>query len=181
MLIAKWWAKRRYIWQEQLKAETLLINARSSERAAEKIKAFIQQLQAKADVADAQATSLEQSIKEVDEKMSMGFWQCDNGHEEKISTAFAGIELEIARNCSRCHKPMKMVRTDLLTGQEQYENEKERREVEKMAEASRQEAAAIRKEIEHQQADIENHLAIAKSFNDQAKRTHDFAALLREL
>ena len=32
-----------------------------------------------------------------------------------------------------------------------------------------------------QQADIENHLAISKSFNDQAKRTRDFAALLREI
>ena len=27
----------------------------------------------------------------------------------------------------------------------------------------------------------ENHFAIAKSFNDQAKRTQDFAKLLREL
>ena len=66
-------------------------------------------------------------------------------------------------------KPMKLVRTDLLTGQEKYENEKERRDVEKMAEGARQEAAAIRKEIDRQQGEIDNHYAIAKSFNDHAK------------
>ncbi len=42
-------------------------------------------------------------------------------------------------------------------------------------------AAAIRKEIDRQQGEIDNHYAIAKSFNDQAKRTQDFAKLLREL
>jgi hypothetical protein len=181
-IFAKWFAKRRYIWQEQLKAETLSINARSSERTVEKLKAFIQQLQAKADAADAQALSLEQGIKEVDEKMAAGFWQCENGHEWKPTTAFAGIEIQLPpKECYECHEPVKLIKVATMSGQEKYENEKERREVEKMAEGARQEAAAIRKEIERQQADIDNHLAIAKSFNDQAKRTRDFAELLREL
>ena len=136
--LARRWAKLRYRFQEEVKTETLLINARSSERTAEKTKLFIQQLQAMGDATDAQAAAIEQNIKEVDEKMMAGFWQCENGDEEPISTAFAGIELEISRTCSSCKKPMKMIRTDLLTGQEKYENEKERREVEKMADGARQ-------------------------------------------
>lgn len=180
-LLAKRWAKLRYRFQEEVKSETLSINARSSERTAEKMKLFIQQLQAKADAADAQALGMEDNIKAVDEKMSKGFWQCEGGHEEPISAAFGGVELEISRTCCSCQKSMKMVRTDLLTGQEQYENEKERKEVERMAEGARQKSAEIRTEIKRHEADIENHLAIAKSFNDQAKRTRDFAELLREL
>jgi hypothetical protein len=114
--IAKWWAKLRYIWQEQVKAETLLINARASERTAEKVKAFIQQLHAKAEAADGQASTLEQGIKDVDEKMAKGFWQCENGHEspkcdldlcnEHEAMACAGCKAEAAGEapCDVCGK-----------------------------------------------------------------------------
>lgn len=181
--LARRWAKLRYRFNEEVKAETLLINARSSERTAEKTKLFVQQLEAKAEATDAQAASLEQGIKEVDEKMTTGFWQCEQGHEPAMSATKPDvIDGKIGDGtCPECQGKLKWASLATMNGQEKYENEKERREVEKMAEGSRQQAAEIRTEIKRREADIENHLAIAKSFNDQAKRTRDFAELLREL
>jgi hypothetical protein len=114
-------------------------------------------LQGKADAADAQASTLEQGVKDVDEKMAKGLFECKGGHEIQFIRGKKSVKqiAEDEKFCTGCGKPTKLVRTDLLTGQEKYDNEKERREVEKMAEASRQ-AAQIRKEIERQQGDIEN-------------------------
>jgi uncharacterized protein YfcZ (UPF0381/DUF406 family) len=182
--LARRWAKLRYRFQEEVKTETLLINARSSERTAEKTKLFIAQLRAKADAADAQAAAIEQNIKEVDEKMFLGFWQCENGHEASEvegSDPDHNLSTDPNSRICKCGKRMKFISSESMTGQEKYENEKERREVEKLADGARQQAAEIRTEIKRQEGEIENHLAIAKSFNDQAKRTRDFAQLLREL
>jgi len=70
-----------------------------------------------------------------------GYWLCENGHEEPIGTAFAGIELELSRDCSTCHKPMKMIRRDSMTGQERYESDKERKEAERVSAEKRAMAA----------------------------------------
>src|ERR1700720_4573039 len=106
--LARWWAMVSYRFKEERNAETYAINARAATWRATEKREMSERLNAEAAVIEERITVLEAS-------MEAGYWECENGHEEPISTAFAGIELEISRNCSTCHKPMKFIRRDLMT------------------------------------------------------------------
>ena len=134
-VLAQWWAKRQYIWKQEVEAATAELHAGLSLKLATEKRAQIEQLNKEADDIDA-------NIKNVDDQLAKGYWECENGHEEPQSTAFAGIELEIARTCSICQKPMKMVRADLMTAQEKTQADRERNEAQTIAANKRTQAKA---------------------------------------
>jgi hypothetical protein len=120
-VIAGWAAKRYYIFSQEFQAKTADLHAGLSLRLAGEKRAVIEKLNKEAD-------DIEANIKKVDDQLAAGYWECENGHEEPTSTAFAGIELEISRDCSGCRKPMRLISQATMTGQERYESDKERNE-----------------------------------------------------
>jgi hypothetical protein len=165
--LAKWAAKKYYVFNQEFQASTADLHAGLSLRLAGEKRELIEKLNKEAD-------DIEANIKAVDEKLATGYWECENGHEEPQSTAFAEIELEIARQCSTCHKPMKMVRRDLMTGQEKYESDREKAEAQKIATNKRAQAKAE----EENAAGSEQ---TAKYFQDQAKNNRTIAERIRSL
>jgi hypothetical protein len=119
--LAQWAAKKYYFFNQEYQAGIADLHAGLSLKLASEKRALIETLTREAD-------AIEANIKSVDEKLAAGYWECENGHEEPIGTAFSGVELEIARTCSTCRQPMKLARRDLMTGQEKYESDKERKE-----------------------------------------------------
>jgi cobalamin biosynthesis Mg chelatase CobN len=164
---AKWKAKLEYVLKEEKEAAVLELNARAAQYHAGKRREEIKKLTAEAD-------AIEASIKRVDELQEKGYWLCENGHEEPQSTAFAGVELEISRTCSTCAKPMKLIRRDLMSRQEQYKSAKERKEAQQMADANR-------KAVKDHEEQIKGHEDTARTFRAQVQRTREFAELLRKL
>src|ERR1035441_3142051 len=136
-LIAKWWAKKRYVWAELSQAANLDLNASAAQYKAnqrrEEVKALTEQ-----------ADAIEANIKRLDELEEKGYWLCENGHENGDAILPEGAE---QRACPVCRKPAKYIRKDLMTGQEKYESEKERKEAVQMAEANRKEIPEIEEQI----------------------------------
>jgi len=126
--LAKFWAKRRYIWKQEFEAAITKINASSaaSARAIEK-RLLVARLHAQADAID-------QSIKNVAE---------DETKKE-------------------------------MTGQEKYESDRERREVEKMSVDYRAQAKQL-------ETDIQGHEDTVKAFTKQPAQGREFVDLLRKL
>jgi len=166
-IIAKWYAKRQYIWRQEVDAATNELNAGLSSKLSTEKRALIDQLYKEAD-------DIDKRIEEFSKMETIGFWQCENGHEEHLSTAFAGVELEISRTCSTCEQPMKHTRRDLMTGQEQYESDKERKAAEDVADNKRAQAKA-----EEENADGSD--KTAKYFRDLAKNNRHLADKIRKL
>ena len=179
-IIARFWAKKKYVWREELDAATKDLNASAAQYRAGERRQAIAKLNAEADAIDA-------NIKRVDELQEKGYWMCEDGHEkvacdlslcreheammcEECKTVAAGDVLV----CEQCKKPMKLIRRDLMTGQEKYESEKERREAQQMADANRKAAA------DHEEQ-IKGHEDTAAMFRKQAKQSREFAELLRKL
>jgi len=172
-MYARWKSKLDYLLKQEKEAAFLELNARAALYRAGERRQEITALTAQADAID-------KSVKEVDEKMEKGFFLCEDGYECDAS-GYGGdlFKPEIAaalasKSCEKCGKPMKFVRTDLMTGQEKYEAEKERKEAVAMAEQNRKAVA------EHEEA-IKGHEETAKQFKAQAQRTRDFADILRKL
>ena len=166
-IFAQWWARKKYVFREEMDAALKDLNASAAQYRAGERREAITKLTAEAD-------AIEASIKEADAKMAKGFWLCECGRDEPIGTAFGGVELEISRKCGACQKDMKLIRTDLMTGQEKYEAEKERKEAQQMADANRKAAA------DHEEQ-IKGHEDTAAMFRKQAQQTREFADLLRKL
>jgi hypothetical protein len=172
--IAKWFAKLKYVFSEELAAANNVINADASAyRIKERTKA-IQDL-------NGQADAIEARIKELDEKQEKGYWLCENGHEFDAS-GYGGdlVKPEIAaaitngKECETCGKPAKFIKKSEMTGQDLYESEKERKEAVQMADGLRAQAA-------QQEEMIKTHQEHEKAFRQQAQKTREFAELLRKL
>jgi len=73
-VLAKWWAKKQYIWKQEVEAATADLHAGLSFKLATEKRAQIEQLNKEADVIDV-------NIKAVDDKLAKGYWECENGHE----------------------------------------------------------------------------------------------------
>lgn len=157
--IAKWWAKKKYIWKQEVEASTAELHAGLSFRLAGEKRALIAQL-------NKDAEDIENNIKSVDEKMAAGYWECANGHEN--------TNVAEADSCVDCFKPAKFISQGTMTGQEKYESDKERTEAEKIAENKR----ATAKAEEENAAGSEN---TAKYFQDQAKNNRQIADKIRSL
>lgn len=165
--LAKWAAKRYYLFNQEYQAAIADLHAGLSLKLAAEKRALIETLNREAD-------AIEANIKAVDEKLTAGYWECENGHEEPESTAFAGVELEISRSCSTCKEPMKIVRRDLMTGQEKYESDKERKEAEQIAASKRAQAKA-------EEENVAGSEQTAKYFTDQAKNNRTIAKKVKAL
>ena len=172
---AKVWAKVRYVFNEEVAAANHEINANASAYRANERRQQIKELTSQAD-------SIEERIKDLDEKQEKGYWLCEDGHEFDAS----GYEGDLAKpevaaaiayghkKCATCGKPSNFIKRDLMTGQEKYESEKERKEAEQMMEG-------LRAQIQQQEENIKTHQEHEKAFRQQAQRTREFAGLLRKL
>jgi hypothetical protein len=165
-LIAQWWARVQYVFKEEASAAVLELNSSAALYRAEERRKAAKQM-------NEQADGIEANIKEVDEKMEKGFWQCEAGHEK--GDAFLPEQVDdTTRKRLECKAPAKLIRADLMTGQEKYEAAKERKEAEGMAAGNR----AAAKEHEDQ---IKGNEDAAAMFKKQAKQAREFAELLRKL
>jgi hypothetical protein len=73
-VLAKWAAKKHYVFSQELQAATADLHAGLSLKLATEKRAQIEQWNKEADEIDA-------NIKSVDEKLAKGHWECENGHE----------------------------------------------------------------------------------------------------
>lgn len=140
-VLAQWVAKKTYIFGQEFQAATAELNSKLALKNAEEKRALIAQWNKEADDIDA-------NIKKVDEQLATGYWECENGHEEPPSTAFAGIELEISRKCSTCHSPMRLITCAAMTGQEKTQSDRERNEAQTIAANKRAQAKAEEPNVE---------------------------------
>lgn len=165
--IAKLAAKIAYRWKQEREAETNLLNAGLASQLAQEKRDLIARITKEADDMDAR-------IKEVAEMEMKGFWVCENGHEEPMSTASDGIKLDISLPCSTCKQPMQFIKRDQMSGKEIYESDKDRGEAEKIAQSKRDQA----KQLENEVSEGEK---AAKYFRELAKNNRTVAEKVRRL
>ena len=133
-LLAKWWAKRTYIWKLEMEGGANEINAKlSAERAGDKRKLVVR--------LNGEAQQIDDHIAHEKEMLAKGFWECEDGH------AFEGPAPEDLEQvdgapkpqvCEECSKPMKYTKWDRFTPKEQYDETKDQEEALKIAEGKRQ-------------------------------------------
>jgi hypothetical protein len=149
-LIARIRAKHSYAFQLETEASKNLINAGLAEKRAGEKRAYAENL-------EKQAVSIEKRIADVVEMEEKGYWLCENGHEQ-VNTSGA-TEVKSTISCYECGKDAKFIKRSAMTGQEQYESDKERKEAEKV---------------------IENKRVIAKQELETAKGGEDAAKVFRQ-
>jgi hypothetical protein len=163
--LAQWWARRKYIWKQELEAVTEDLQASlSAQRAQEKRSAAVQLRK--------EAEDMEARVAQIAEMEDKGFWQCEDGHEQENTDPDSVPKLSIP--CDQCNKPAKLVKRDLMTGQEKYESDKGRKEVETMIQNKRQTADQYDK-------DAQGGDDTAKHFRRQAASSREVADRLRKL
>ena len=173
---ARFWAKRKYIFNTEFEAATHEMNAALSAQRAKDAREMIAQ-------ANKEADDIEKRIAEVAVMEEKGFWLCEDGQEvPKCSLALCD-EHEAARcnecktgkkACPVCDKPMKLIKRSEMTGQEKYESDQQRKEAEKIVESKREYA----KQQEEQAKGGED---TARHFRREAARSHELADRLRHL
>lgn len=168
-LIAKWFAKTRYVFNQHVEAATNDLNAGLALRTAQEKRDLAARITKDADEMDAR-------IKELDTKMEQGFWECENGHEyfdpqaaDRTLTA-SGV---ICRQCDY-KTEMKFIKRDLMTGQEKYESDKERAEAQKMA-------ADKRAQAKTEEDNAANSEKTAQYFRNLAQNNRTVAEKVRRL
>ncbi|HMH14712.1 MAG TPA: hypothetical protein VK578_16560 [Edaphobacter sp.] len=124
-----------------MEAATSDLHAGLSLRLAGEKRALIEQLNKDAD-------EIEANIKSVDEKLTTGYYECENGHEISTSCgcalpgshAFFHISDCVLNDfnkeqCPRpgCKKPMTFIKRDAMTGQEKTQSDRERDEAQTIA------------------------------------------------
>jgi hypothetical protein len=129
--LAQWAAKKYYLFNQEYQAAIADLHAGLSLKLAGEKRALIDTLQREAD-------AIEANIESVDEKLAAGYWECENGHEKTDAFLPEVTGTAEARTCLDCKAPAKYVRRDQMTGQEQYESDKERKEAEQIAACERQ-------------------------------------------
>jgi hypothetical protein len=167
-LLAKWRAKRNYVWKLLIEGETSDINAALAARNAQAKRELSQKLTADAD-------AIEENIRKVDVQLDKGYWLCEDGHEmenqpptKPSDEKFNGIT--IAKPTCECGKPAKEIRRDLMTGQEKYESEKERKEAEQVAVEKRKQAAEEEKGAADGEGVVKYHRTIAENARQTAEK-----------
>lgn len=168
---AQWWAKRQYIWREEITARLNDLNADVSAQRAEDRRELITQLNKEAEV-------IEKHIEEMAAKEEKGFWRCENGHESDGPSPVPSTETrqcQVCKNQSRKVVHMKFVKRSLMSGQEKYESDQERKDAEKIAQNKREYAAQRLPEEIKGQEETEKH------FRRQAASSRELADRLRRI
>jgi len=169
--LAQWWAKRKYIFSAEVDAATHELHAALSAQRAQEARAMIAQL-------NKEAEEIEENIKRVAEMEEKGYWLCENGHEEVGPTKEyleTNGKVPAEKRCFSCSSPAKFIKRSLMSGQEQYESDQERKEAEKVAESKRQAAKQQEEEAAKGGEDTVKH------FKREAARSRELAERLRQL
>jgi hypothetical protein len=132
-ILAKIWAKTSYIFSFEAQAQKSELSAALASKNAQEKRDLIEQLNTDAD-------TMEDRIKHMAEMEEKGFWECENGHELYLGNEAVENEAGTPVHCAQCDKEMKLVKRSLMTGQEKYESDQDRKEAEKLAAAKRQQA-----------------------------------------
>ncbi len=159
--LARWWARRSYIWKLEKKAGEEELNAKLSALHAEQKRKDAEKLNAEAD-------AIEKSVKEYAEKEERGFWRCENGHE------FQGEAPAVPSVCPDCSSLTKYVKRSEMTGQEQYESDKERKDAEQMVKNHRERVTVLEKEVTQHEQTVQH-------FQREATRSHSVAEEVRQV
>jgi hypothetical protein len=178
--LARWWARRKYVWKIEIEAVTQDLQADLSAQRAKEKRDLAAQLRKESD-------DMETRVKQMAEMEEKGFWLCEEGHEwpNRCSCALPDVEpivhSEGCRLCSingvvKCQngQPMKLIKRDQMIGQEQYESDKGRKEVETMI-------AEKRKLADQHDTDAKGGEDTAKHFRGQAASSREVADRLRKL
>jgi hypothetical protein len=165
-IIAKVIARWKYILSQELQAATADLHAGLSLKLASEKRVLIETLNREADV-------IETNIKSVDEKLGAGYWECENGHES-VDALLPKKGDPALRICRTCKATARFVSRDLMTGQEKYESDKERKEAEQIVARKRAQAKAEGENVAGSEQ-------TAKYFKDQAKNNRQIAAKVRAL
>src|SRR5579884_1739933 len=128
--IATWCSRWQYRWKNEKEGGLNHWMGKVQEKKAAEMRKQITQLTADADARDAR-------IKQMAEMEERGYWTCENGHESTM----AAPETQLP-TCKECGKPAKFIKRELMSGQEKYESDKERKESENLLEAARKDIAA---------------------------------------
>jgi hypothetical protein len=163
--IVTWWARWKYILNKEHEAGLNLWSARVSEKKAKESRDLIVKLKNEADAYEAR-------IKQMAEMEEKGFWLCENGHE--TAEGIQPPPAPIVPNCPECGKPAKFIKRDLMTGQERYDSDKDRKDAEKML-------AAKRQEITDKETEVGQQEATGKYFRQQSESSRRLAESLRKL
>ena len=191
-IIAKWFAKRQYIWRQEIEAATNELNASLSSNLSVEKRDLIGRLNSEAD-------DIDKRIEMFSNMEMLGFWQCESGHEFHIACNCSGNEgvavihahdclLEgittengipalnehKSISCPQCAKPAEFIRRDRMTGQEQYESDKERKDAEQVAANKRAQAKA-------EEENAEGSEKTAKYFRSLAQNNRILADKIRNL
>lgn len=133
-LLARWWAKRMYIWKLEIEAGAADINAKLSDGNAANRRKTIALL-------NDQAQQIDDHIAHEKEMLAKGFWECEDGHaaegqtpEEIAATAGDTVTPML---CLECKKPLKYVKWDRMAPKEQYDEEKDQKDALTIAEGKR--------------------------------------------
>ena len=164
-ILAKWWAKKSYIFKQEVEAATNDLHAGLSLRLVGEKRALIEQL-------NKDAADIEANIKAVDDKLARGYWECECGKENIVAPAVP--QAEGHRISCECGKPMRLISLATMTGQEKYESDKERSEAQKIAENKRATAKA-------EQENAEGSEKAAKYFQGLAANNRQVADKIRSL
>jgi hypothetical protein len=165
-IFARWWAKRKYIFSQESEAATNDLNAGLALKLAGEKRALVDRLKNEADEIDA-------NIKSMDEKLDKGFYECENGHENSEAQHATAEAFDIT-TCLQCQRPAKFIKRDLMTGQEKYESDKERKDAEKIATDKRTQAAA-------EETNLAESERTAKYFKGLAANSRTIADRIRQL
>jgi len=172
-VLAKWWAKKQYVWKQEVEAATADLHAGLSLKLAAEKRAKIAQLNKEAD-------DIETNIKAVDEKLATGYWECENGHESENMPNVRPAQDRPANLCvvkvngKECGGEVNLVSQATMTGQDKYESDKERKEAEAMAENKRAQAKA-------EEENVKGSEQTAKYFQDQARNNRSISQKVRTL
>jgi hypothetical protein len=164
---AQWWARRKFIWKIEIEAVTQDLQADLSAQGAKEKRDLATQLRKEAD-------DMETRVKQMAEMEEKGFWLCDDGHEAFSGVKPDGSDGDPFTDCPTCGKPVKLIKRSEMTGQEQYESAKGRKEVETMI-------AEKRKLADRHETDAKGGDDTAKHFGRQAASSREVADRLRKL
>jgi hypothetical protein len=164
-IIARWWAKRKYIFSQETEAAMNDLHAGLAIKLASEKRALLEKLTKDADAIDA-------NIKSMDEKLEEGFWECECGRENLVAPAVT--QAEGSHIFCECGKSMKLFSRATMTGQEKYESDKERKEAEKIVADKRAQAAA-------EEENVANGEKTAKYFQGLAANAPTISERIRDL
>src|ERR1035438_4605157 len=112
--LARWWARRKYVWKIEIEAVTQDLQANLSAQRAKEKRSLATQLRKEAE-------DMETRVQQMAEMEEKGFWLCDNGQEFE-EKPFGG--------CTKCEPigdkvvPVKFIKRSEMTGQEKYKSDK---------------------------------------------------------